>query len=179
MKHVTMRHLLAVCLLFGFGLMSSSSAWAQAGVRFLVTSCSITVNNLVFGVYEPTLASDINTSVSASCSMNRVGQGVPNPPVTVSLGAGGSNTALQRTMSRAGGSGTLNYNLYTGSDYQTIWGAGAAGSSTPAVTKTFSPANTQTQSLSLTFDIFGRIPAQQLNVIPGTYSDTVSVLVDW
>jgi len=177
MKHVTMRHLLAVCLLFGFGLMSGSSAWAQQ--KFSITSCTITVGSLVFGVYEPTLASDINTSVSASCSLNKTGLGVPNPPVTVSLGAGGSNTALQRTMSRAGGSGTLNYNLYSSSNYQTIWGAGAVGSSTPSVTKTFSPANTQTQTLSLTFDIFGRIPAQQLNVIPGTYSDTVSVLVDW
>jgi len=181
MNYRSFRSILVALGLLACGLLPGQAAWAQQ--KFTITSCNITVNSLVFGTYEPTAASDINTSVTAACSLNKVGgsAGVTNPSVSVGLGAGSSTTVSQRSMSRTGGSGVLNYNLYTASNYQTVWGEGSAGSSTPAVSKSFSPTagGAQTQQLSLTFDIFGRVPAQQLNVRPGSYTDSVPVTVTW
>ena len=179
MNQQSFRSIVMALSLLVCGLLPGQAAWAQA--KFSISACNITVNSLIFGTYEPTAASDINTSVVASCTIARAtgNSGVANPPVSVALGSGSSGAASQRTLAQVGGSGTLNYNLFTASNYQTIWGEGGSGSSTPAVVRTFSPANAQSQSLSLTFDIFGRIPAQQLNVRPGSYADTVPVTVIW
>jgi spore coat protein U-like protein len=65
------------------------------------------------------------------------------------------------------GAATVNYNLYTASNYTTIWGnAGGA------------LVNSTGNGADQLFTIYGRVPAQTTPA-PGTYTDTVTVTVTY
>jgi spore coat protein U-like protein len=65
------------------------------------------------------------------------------------------------------GSSTLRYNLYTSATHATIWGDGT-GETAPR----------GGNLLGGNFTVYGRIPARQ-NVLVGTYSDMITVTVDY
>jgi spore coat protein U-like protein len=67
------------------------------------------------------------------------------------------------------GTRTLGYQLYLDTGRSTVWGDGTASSSTSAGTGTGS-----TQTLTL----YGRLPSLA-NVVPGAYTDTVTVTVSY
>jgi spore coat protein U-like protein len=137
-------------------LVIPSATRAQAGV-----SCTVTPPTLAFGAYNPTSTSDVRTqgTVTISCSHG-------NPQVRISIGPGRSGTVAQRELQRAGGGTTpLRYNLYTDASLTTIWGEGSAGVSTRA--KSPPPV------------VYGRVPAQQIGLEAGSYSDTLVVTVEY
>ena len=144
-------------------------AVASAHAALTIQSCSINSASINFGVYNPLDPNpDDNNAgqIQISCTVN--GNGAP-VPVEVSLGVSGGTLAQRRLTN---GSSFLNYNIYTNSTFTTIWGDGTAGTST------------QTRSISrggnsASWVLYGRIPAGQLSVAPGVFTDSVQVTLVW
>jgi spore coat protein U-like protein len=70
----------------------------------------------------------------------------------------------------APGNATLNYNLFMEQPGSRIWGDGTGGSQTLTTTSAAGSAS---------FQVFGRIAAQQGQVRVGSYSDTIMVTVNF
>jgi spore coat protein U-like protein len=151
------------------------SAPAQAGTAsntFQVTAtinsaCTVSGSTLNFGGAIDPLATatpvDATSTLSLTCTNTT--------PYAVSLNAGvnaGSATSFaSRTMKS--GSDTLAYQIYLDAGRSTVWGDGSSSSSTKSGTGTGSQ-----QSIS----VYGRIPSLA-NVVPGSYTDTVTVTVTY
>lgn|SRR5215217_2540461 len=91
-------------------------------------------------------------------------------PVTIDLGAGGSNNHVARRMTGPSSS-TLAYNLYVDTARLSVWGNGAGG------TSRYGPV-IPLLGLDITVPIYGRVPALQ-SVAAGSYSDTLVVTVNF
>lgn len=128
----------------------SSVAYAQ--------SCEIGVQPVAFATYDPIGTTSpllANGNVRVSCDLAFV---------EVSLSPG-SGSYANRTL-RLGGS-ILNYNLYTSSNFSTVWGDGSSGTGTLSRFVWFlnSPQN---------FPVYGRImPGQDPSI--GLHSDIITV----
>lgn len=133
--------------------------------------CNVSATGLNFGGYDVFSSTPLDSTGTVSVTCNMPPQH-PRAPmmVKVSLSPGNSGNFTQRWMQQTAGPDTLRYNLYTNASMSTIWGDGGSSSSifTGEVTSA-SPLNTT---------IYGRIPAQQ-NVRAGTYSDIITVTVDF
>ena len=154
------------------GSLSSTASALTAGNTFQVTatiisSCTVSGTTLNFGNSIDALATstplDATSTLSVTCTNTT--------PYTVSLNAGanagGASNFGARTMKS--GTRTLGYQLYLDTGRSSVWGDGTASSATVAGTGTGSA-----QSLS----IYGRIPSLA-GVVPGSYSDTVTVTVTY
>lgn len=133
-----------------------------------VQSCTVNNSTINFGIYNPLdAASDDNNagSVQINCRVNGSGTAL----VDVALGVSGGTFSQRRLQS---GTSFLNYNIFTSPAYTTVWGDGTDGSvpQSVALTKTLE---------SMSWVLYGRIPAGQLGAAPGTYTDTVQVTVSW
>lgn len=159
------RHLLSI-----FIIISSTSTITPAATintTFNVTatvtaSCqNLSAGALAFGTYDPLSGSTTTgtSTVTVTCTQDAA--------YTISLNAGTSGSLSTRTMTS--GSNTLNYNLYKDASYTTIWGDGTGSSEQLSAT-----GNGTAQSAT----VYGRIPASQ-NVGIGSYSDTITVTVDY
>ena len=133
----------------------------------VISSCTVAGTSLNFGSSIDALATatplDASSTLSVVCTNTT--------PYTVALNAGsnagGASNFGARTMKS--GSNTLGYQLYLDSGRSSVWGDGTASSSTSGGTGTGS-----TQSLT----IYGRLPSL-VNVVPGSYTDTVTVTVSY
>ncbi|MFG6429200.1 spore coat U domain-containing protein [Roseateles sp. LYH14W] len=145
---------------------------ATTGNTFQVTAtvtsaCTVSGTTLNFGASIDPLATatplDATSTLSVVCTNTT--------PYTVALNAGtnagGASNFGARTMKS--GSNTLGYQLYLDAGRSSVWGDGTASSSTSPGTGTGS-----TQTLT----IYGRLPSLA-NVIPGSYTDTVTVTVSY
>jgi len=126
---------------------------------------TVTATDIDFMGYRASAisANTANGSVKIRCPL---GVGLL-PSFDVALSAGSAGGFLPRKMTL--GSNALIYNIYTASDYATIWGDGNGGS----VTQSFSAI----LSLgTITFTAYGIVPTGQF-VPVGTYNDTIAVTV--
>ena len=136
-------------------------------VNILSAACSVSTTPVNFGDYDVFSSSPTDSTgfITITCDE------VPPPTVTVSIGqspnSGGFNP---RKMKLTGGTDLLNYNLYTSGSYANIWGDGTSGT----VTKTVAVHTNQPETLK----VFGRIPPLQ-DVSHGTYTDTLTVTINW
>lgn len=165
-------------VLVGLGLMATAIATSvtanatTATNTFQVTatitsSCTVSGTALSFGSAIDPLATgvplDAASTLTVTCSNTT--------PYAVSLNAGanagGASNFSARTMKS--GSNTLGYQLYLDSGRTTVWGDGTASSSTKSSTGTGS---------AQTLSVYGRVPSLA-NVVPGTYTDTVTVTVTY
>lgn len=134
----------------------AASFFAAGAAR---AACSITTTSVAFGAYDPRSATaDTGVgSIRLDCH--------PSDTPVIAIGTGGSGSYAQRRMTN--GVSTLNYNLYTSSLMNIVWGNGTGGTVTVAAPKRIS-----------TTTIYGRIPAGQ-NVSAGAYNDTLIVTVNF
>lgn len=154
-------------------LMSPCLVWASTATNTfqatatVISSCTVSGTTLNFGNSLDTLATP--TPVSATSTLTV--QCTNTTPYTVALNAGsnagGASNFSSRTMKS--GSNTLAYQLYLDSGHASVWGDGTSSSSTVAGTGT---GNAQTLS------IYGSLPSLA-NVVPGSYTDTVTVTVSY
>lgn len=126
------------------------------------TCQSLTADNINFGNYNPLASSntDATGNIQITCTNNT--------SYSIALSAGGSGSYSTRQLSD-GSSNNLNYNLYTSSSYNSIWGDGTGNSD--AVNQT----GTGSQD---TVTVYGRITAGQ-SVANASYSDTITVTVTY
>ncbi len=125
--------------------------------------CSLTTNNLAFGVYTPANVTplDLMGTISVSCD------GVAGQTIsyTLAFNTGNSGSFISRKMIY--GSYALNYNLYLNAAYTSIWGDGNVG--TVILTESYAAvAGGNVRN----YTIYGRIPGSQI-VPPGNYADTL------
>ncbi len=126
-----------------------------------LAACTISTTGVVFGNYNPFAASPNDSSGSVTYRCN------PRTPLTIALDGGTWGTTAQRKMRNASG-GLLLYNLYKDATRTVVWGD--AGS------QLYSDPNPP--GSGLTVPIYARISPQQ-DVGVGTYSDSISVTINW
>jgi len=142
----------------------------------LAARCSASTTSVNFGGYDVFAATDDTSTGTVSVGCVREGADPPALVVvyTVAAGTGSSNSFAGRTL--RSGTAALAYNLYTVSNYTTIWGNGTSGA-----TARFSGAvvvNQGNDDRTRTHTVYGRIPARQ-DVAAGAYSDSIVVTVEW
>ncbi|MEK6805836.1 MAG: spore coat U domain-containing protein [Pseudomonadota bacterium] len=151
-----MKKLLVVLAL----VLSSQSAWA---------ACSISAQPTSFGNYNPLSITPLDAAgqVAVNCSflVSLL------TTYTVKLSTGSSGTYSPRQMQS--GANTLSYNLYLDALRLLTWGNGSAGTSFATNTQLIGIGG-----FSQSYPVYGRIPAQQ-NIAPATYSDTITVTLDY
>jgi spore coat protein U-like protein len=156
----TAQILLLLCLLSLAG--PFGNAWAF--------KCDVTATSLNFGGYDifSQVSLDSTASIDVTCNIPSKN---PQAPLTVivSLSTGNSGNYAQRWMQSAGPD-NLRYNLYTNASMSTIWGDGGGSSSTQIAFVT--------KDMPWQATIYSRIPAQQ-NIRAGSYSDTITVTIDF
>jgi spore coat protein U-like protein len=129
-------------------------------------SCSVSTSPLSFGTLAlnattvKTNLATASTSISVRCT-SATGY-------TVGLNAGAGSGATTTTRVMTNGAAHLNYQLWRDSSRTLNWG-NTTGTDTVAGTGT---------GLSQTLNVYGSIAAAQA-VIPGTYSDTVNVVLTY
>lgn len=133
----------------------------------LVASCNISGSVLNFGSGIDPLAAAVPIDASSTLTV----QCTNTTPYSVSLNAGVNAGGASVFGSRAVKSGAhlVGYQLYLDTGRATVWGDGSASSST--VSGTGSGSN---QSLT----IYGRLPSLS-GAVPGSYTDTVTVTVNY
>lgn len=146
--------------------MLSAAGAVQAGTGQtcnLLLCVTVIAGDLAFGNYAPlsALATDSTSTVTIQA---RLVLGLVPTAISYTVGLGtGAGTVAQRKMTS--GANGLNYNLYTDAARGTVWGASSVSGSTSGVTGNASHT------------VYGRIPASQATVVPGTYADAIVVTV--
>ncbi|HEX7690317.1 MAG TPA: spore coat U domain-containing protein [Burkholderiaceae bacterium] len=133
----------------------------------VVSACTVSGTTLSFGGAINPLSTGVPLDASSSLSV----QCTNTTPYAVALNAGthagGPANFTARAM--ASGSNSLGYQLYLDSGRSSVWGDGTGSSATSSGTGT---GSTQT------IPIYGRIPSLS-GIVPGTYTDTVTVTVTY
>lgn len=144
-------------------------AWALCT---LLCSCSASTTAVAFGTYNPLSASPLDGTGNVRVSCGGVlGLLVP---YDIALGTGAYGSGFSPRKMASGGN-RLNYDLYTSSAYATIWGDGSGGSQDVSGSVTIVLLGGTANNHA----VYGRIPAGQTAVVPGSYGDTVTVTVTY
>jgi spore coat protein U-like protein len=133
----------------------------------LVDTCLISASALSFQPYVASGGAVAGTStISLRCTNGAI------YAVGLSAGSTAGTTMAQRLL--AGGTNTLQYNLYTSNAYTSVWGDGSNGSS---VVSGYSTGFATPISLT----IYGQVPDSAANKLApaGTYTDTILVVLDY
>ena len=123
-------------------------------------ACSFNVIEVNFGSYDvfSNVAADSAGNIEVNCA-DGVGY-------TIAISAG-SGSYSQRSM--RSDTHTLSYNLYTAANRAVVWGEATNGSATVSGIGT---------GQSVNHVVYGSIPPNQ-NVTPGSYSDTITVVITY
>jgi len=167
---------MASCL--GTGTWADTKTGSLSVTSSVAQACAVSSSStLGFGAYDPIGANAASArtgtgSVSITCTKD-------SSAITIDLNAGGNALGNQRRMAGAG-SDFLNYNItqpetttpWTSCAGSTTWGSTVGGS-------VYTPGGvTWSSSAAQAFTVCGSVPAAQ-NVSAGTYSDTVTVTVNF
>lgn len=165
------RIVLAAVLAAGALVASPGHATTSGGTfqvnATVVSACTVSGTVLSFGGAIDPLSSAVPLDASSSLSV----QCTNTTPYAISLNAGthagGPSNFSARAMTS--GSNSLAYQLYVDSGRSSIWGDGTGSSATSSGTGT---GSTQT------IPIYGRISSLS-GVVPGSYTDTVTVTITY
>ncbi|MFQ3236058.1 MAG: spore coat protein U-like protein [Paraglaciecola sp.] len=146
-------------MIVGIGLMLGTSL-AQGAV-----SCSISSEELAFGVINPLLSGDITSiaAVKLDCSGGTF-------EYTIKLSQG-NGTMAQRMLKS--GLNELKYNIYTSNSYSSVLGDGTGGS--VAIS-----GSSNSNTTEVTHYVHGKISNVGLSNTPaGAYSDSISMVINY
>ncbi len=135
-----------------------------------LSQCTVSATPMGFGNYDIFSTQPLDTAgtVTINCTSDIV---------KANLTAGPSQTSgifNPRQMKRSGGTDLLNYNIFTDVARTIIFGNGTGGTADIGLRRpTGKPA-----PWSQIINIYGRIPTGQ-DVSVGSYSDTLTITLDW
>ena len=136
-----------------------AAGWIAAIAALGVTpvyavNCTLGVQGVTFGPYDPLSAQSTDSagSISVSCDSSDT--------FTIALSSG-HGMMLSRQMQN--GAYSMTYNLYTDSLRSVVWGDGTGSTTLVSATGT-----------GATYAVYGRIPPAQ-NLPAGTYNDSIIV----
>ncbi len=154
--------LTAICLtatLLYAGIASATTATGTFDVTATVTGTCITSGtNLAFGAYSG-IQIDNTSTLTVTCT-----NGTSINKITLDLGMNYINP--NRKM-KHGASDYLNYGLYSDSGRTTVWDL-ASYPTPPAMDGT-----------AKNITVYGRLPGAQLGAPVGSYTDTITITVDY
>ena len=172
-RHLNLKWIVAaLCLCGTHSVLAATSTGTLTVNSTVVDSCSSpTTETLAFGNYNPiaNTAATATANITITCTNSTV-------ITSVTLNAGtGTGTVDARKMEKDGTSTTktLNYNLYTSSANTSVWGDGNNSTVTNNVSGNKGTGSAQT------LVVYGTIPAGQTSVEPGSYSDTITVTINY
>jgi spore coat protein U-like protein len=129
-------------------------------------ACTVSATGVNFGSYDVFVATPIDSTGTVTVTCDQA----PPPDVVIAIGPSGTSGAfIPRQMRCASSSDRLNYNLFTNAGRSSVWGDGAAGTSTVLLKNV-------TKNRPVVTTIYGRIPPGQ-DVSVGTYSDSLTVTI--
>jgi spore coat protein U-like protein len=144
----------------------------------LGAGCSVSSSGLAFGRYQPltfetrllslTVTSDAMISVSCTGIVN-------GGAYAISLGpslTGDGDRISTRYMNNAAGGPAMTFNVYRDPAYTSVWGDGITAGAT--LGGTIAPGDSH-----LTHNVYGRIPAGQNTLWPGTFSTTMTMTISY
>jgi spore coat protein U-like protein len=134
------------------GLLATIGALAAAPTQ--AANCTLSVQEVVFGIYDTLSNQSLDSAGSISVSCDATAS------FTVALSPG-HGTMLGRQMQS--GADSMTYNLFTDSLRSVIWGDGTGGT-----------VLANGSGTSVTYAVYGRIPPAQ-KIPAGVYSDSISV----
>jgi len=127
-------------------------------------ACSVSATDMVFGVYDPSAAANVNTStVTVTCTKATAYD------IGLNAGIATGATVTTRQMKHATLADLINYFLYSDSGRTTNWG-NTVGVDTVNVASATGAAENHT--------VYGRVPTGQY-VSAGSYADTITVTVTY
>ena len=168
-----MRNLHPCVVLLAVALGASGAHAGSASGTFQVTgtvvsSCNVSGALLNFGAAIDPLSSAVPIDATSSLTV----QCTNTTPYSVALdagtNAGGASSFANRAMKN--GAHSLGYQLYLNAGRSSVWGDGTGGSA---------PATGTGTGSSQTLTIYGRLPVLGSTVVPGTYTDTVTVTITY
>jgi spore coat protein U-like protein len=172
MSRISTRIAFASALVASLGFTGSAFAASKSGtlnVQLTIEEgCSVFDTdgaNLNFGTWSG-LTDNIKQSATFNVSCSGKDQ-----KFSVGLDAGkgaGASVAARYMTNSADATKKVGYNLYTGPDYQKVWGTGADAAS-------YTAATTAAQT-NVPFTVYGWVKPQ-INPGSGVYKDTVAILV--
>jgi spore coat protein U-like protein len=146
-------------------------AWMPQSAWALLDSCNVSASGVSFGTYPPFSPSptDNTGTVTVTCF------GLLGGPYNIYLNKGLYSASFSpRQMQRTSGGNRLNYDLYLNSNHSTVWGDGSGSTGYQSFNCILLCLNSPR-----TYTVYGRIPASQTTVVPGNYSDTITVTVSF
>lgn len=150
---------------------------ATAPVHALA-GCSVSSTGLAFGSYEPlTFASkllSLTVTSDATISVSCTGI-VTGGSYTISLGpstTGSGDRISTRYMNNASGGADMAFNVYRDAAFTSVWGDGITAGAT--LDGSIAPGDS-----NLTHTVYGRIPAGQNTLSPGSYSTTMTMTISY
>jgi spore coat protein U-like protein len=143
-------------------LTASGGTFAFSASATVVNNCNISATNLNFGA-TGLLSHALNAtaSITAQCTNGDA--------YRIALNGGTTANVAARQMTRSGGGGAVNYQLYVDAGLTTTWGDGTAGTTQATGTGT---GNSQVLT------VHGVVPAQTTPA-PGTYTDTITATISF
>lgn len=133
--------------------------------------CTASATGVSFGTYSPLTPTPLKSTGTVTVSCNAILPGTA--PVTVQLGPGASGSFAARHL--VSGAGVLGYNLYLDAADTQTWGDGTGGSLTDSLNVTITNFFGSGKSSAT---IYALMPALQ-DVAPGSYSDTITVTINY
>ncbi|MBN9206916.1 spore coat U domain-containing protein [Methylibium petroleiphilum] len=163
-------HLIAAAALLAVAAPATAAGTATGSFQVQATvasACTVSGSLLNFGGSIDPLVSAVPIDASSTLTVRCTN----TTPYTVALDAGihAGGAAVFGNRNMSNGAQTIGYQLYLDAGRATVWGNGTASSSTVPGTGTGS-----NQSLT----IYGRLPSLT-GVVPGSYSDTVTVTISY
>jgi len=167
---------LAACALVAVMAPVAASAGTSTGTLSvsanITQNCTVSAASVGFGSYDPIVANS-TTALNATGSLAfTCTKGASSVYVTANTG---SNTATctAGTTTRAMVTGTtcLYYELYTDTNRTVVWNTTNSGG------HTFAPTFASSTSASAT--VYAQIPAGQTSAIPGSYTDSVTMTINF
>jgi len=157
-------------------LFASAGLWSAPALALSFATCSVSASGVVFGAYDPLHSAPLDSSGSITfrCTSIIALLSLRIVSFEVQLSSGNSGSFIERTMSS--GSSTLEYNLYTNSARNTVWGDETGGTGLLGGILQFPPLLSIGTVKEASFTAYGRIFGGQL-VPAGSYSDAITVTI--
>jgi spore coat protein U-like protein len=165
------------CIIFfalGFGAISAPPAHALACAAIVGCSCTVHATTMNFGNTISPLSGNAVTA-QADITVNCTNVVDVLPAVLAQIGGGTYGTTGDRVMKSTTTADTLHYNIYRTNNYTTILGIGGA-TGYPALT--ISGGVLSLGGWTATETVHGRLTLPA-NTRPQTFTDTVTVRIDW
>ncbi len=134
----------------------------------VVSSCNVSGSLLNFGGAIDPLSASVPIDASSTLTVQCTNTTPYSVALDAGINAGGATSFASRAMKN--GASTIGYQLYLDVGRSSVWGDGTGGSA---------PSTGSGTGSSQTLTIYGRLPTLGSSVVPGTYTDTVTVTITY